>query len=171
MSEKLVTQESIENRIFIIRGQKVMIDRDLAELYEVETKRLNEQVKRNMNRFPENFMFQLSEQEKSELVAICDHLSALRFSYQLPYAFTEHGIAMLASVLNSDRAVKMSIFIINTFIKLRQILYTHKEVAKKIELLEKRVFKHDADIRQLVRDIRKLTIEKSVKRKQVGFLK
>lgn len=171
MSEELVTQESIESRIFMIRGQKVMIDRDLAELYEVPTKYLNQQVRRNIGRFPETFMFKLSEQEKTELVAICNRFNTLKHSSVFPQVFTEHGVAMLASVLNSDRAVKMSIFIINTFVKLRQIMYSHKEIAHKFDQLEKRVFKHDSDIRQLVRDIRKLTLTKSANKLSVGFLK
>jgi len=153
----------------LIRGQKVMIDRDLAELFGVETKYLNRQVKRNLERFPEEFLFQLSEQEKSEVVTNWHHLSDLRFSHQLPYVFTEHGVAMLATVLKSARAVKMSIYIIKTFVRLRQILATHKELAHKIDLLEKRVFKHDSDIRELVRDIRKLTIQKQEKKLKIGF--
>jgi hypothetical protein len=101
MPETLVTQESVEKRILIIRGRKVMIDRDLAELYGVSTKRLNEQVKRNIKRFPDSFMFQLSEQEKSEVVAICDHLADLKFSHQLPFAFTEYG-SRYAQYLNKS---------------------------------------------------------------------
>jgi hypothetical protein len=100
-----VPDELIMNRILIVRGVKVMIDCDLADLYGVTTKRLNEQVKRNIKRFPEDFMFQLTEQEKQEEVAICDHLERLRFCPNLPYAFTEHGAIMLASVLNSDKAI------------------------------------------------------------------
>ena len=171
MSEKLITQESIENRIFIIRGQKVMIDRDLAELYGVPTKYLNQQVHRNILRFPSEFIFKLSEQEKSELVAICNRFELLKHSSSLPYAFTEHGVAMLASVLNSERAIKMSIFIINTFVRLRQILYTHKELARKLEQLENRVSNHGKDISELVHSIRELMAPSPEKPKQIGFLK
>jgi hypothetical protein len=99
-----IPNEVILTKILLIRGKKVMIDRDLAELYGVSTKRLNEQVKRNIKRFPADFMYQLTKQEKDDLVAICDHLKSLKFSPQLPYVFTEHGAVMLASILNSDRA-------------------------------------------------------------------
>ena len=169
MSNELILHENIENRILLIRSQKVMIDRDLAELFGVKTKNLNTHVKRNIDRFPEEFMFKLSEKEKDELAANCSRFNPLKHSTSLPYAFTEHGVAMLATVLKSDRAVKMSIHIIKTFVHLRQILATHKELAHKIDLLEKRVFKHDSDIRELVRDIRKLTIEKTGKKLNVGF--
>ena len=106
----LIPIEKVEQSIFVIRGQKVMIDIDLANLYGVPTKRLNEQVKRNIERFPSEFMFQLTEREKEEVVANCDHLKNLRFSHQLPYAFTEHGVVMAASILNSQEAVEISIY-------------------------------------------------------------
>jgi hypothetical protein len=171
MTNALVTQESVEKRIHIFRERKVMIDRDLAELYGVSTKRLNEQVKRNIKRFPENFMFQLSEQEKSDVVAICDHLADLKFSHQLPFAFTEHGVVMLASVLNSDRAVEMSIFIVNTFVRLRQYLTTHKELSKKLEQIEGRVSGHDNDIHEIVETIKELVILPPEKELKIGFRK
>lgn len=118
--EQLVTIERIEAKIILIRGQKVMLDRDLAELYGVPTKRLNEQVKRNIKRFPEDFMFQLTKEEKIELVANCDHLRPLKYSTQLPYVFTEQGVAMLSSVLNSERAILVNIQIMRTFTPLEQ---------------------------------------------------
>ena len=102
--KSLIPIEVIERRIFLIRGVKVMLDADLAELYGVTTKRLNEQVKRNRSRFPMDFMFRLDKVERDEVVANCDHLKGLKFSYQLPYAFTEYGVSMLSSVLNSRRA-------------------------------------------------------------------
>lgn len=107
---------SIEPRILTLRGQKVMLDRDLAELYGVPTYRLNEAVKRNSKRFPAHFMFQLSRQEKQELIANCDRFKTLKHSTVLPYAFTEHGVAMLSSVLNSERAIQINIQIIDAFI-------------------------------------------------------
>ena len=113
--------EIIEDKIIVIRNTKVMLDRDLAELYEVDTKRLNEQVKRNINRFPDHFMFQLNKKEKSEVVANCDHLKAIKFSHVFPFVFTEYGVAMLSSVLNSEKAIQINIQIINAFIKMRQI--------------------------------------------------
>jgi len=168
MTEELVPQVVIENRILEIRGQKVMIDRDLAELFNVETKYLNRQVRRNPEKFQEEFMFILSEQEKIELVTKCHRFESMKHSTTQPMAFTEHGVAMLATVLKSAIAVKMSIYIIKTFVRLRHLMLTHKDLANKLDLLEKRVFKHDSDIRQLVRDIRKLTITKPSK---IGFLK
>jgi phage regulator Rha-like protein len=171
MGKELVPHESIENKILEIRGQKVMLDSDLAELFGVKTRNINRQVKRNLERFPEEFVFQLSEQEKSEVVPNWHHLSGLRFSYQLPYAFTEHGIAMLATVLKSESAVKMTIFIIKTFVALRKHIVLHKELADKFAQLEDRVLKHDSDIRELVRDIRRLSVSKSEPSGKVGFLK
>ncbi len=170
MSEELAPYETIEHKIYMIRGQKVMLDRDLAELYGVQTFRLNEQMKRNSNRFPEDFMFQLTAEEFGNLRSqfAMSRWGGRRY---LPYAFTEQGVAMLSSVLNSERAILVNIAIMRAFVKLRQMIANNQELAKKIELLEKRVFKHDSDIRELVRDIRSLTIEKSAKRKQVGFLR
>ena len=109
----------IVNKILHMRGKKVMIDRDLAELYDVGTKQLNQQVKRNLYRFPEDFMFQLTQKEKDEVVTNCDHLKALKFSSTLPYVFTEHGAVMLASVLNSQRAIDMNIQIVRIFAQIR----------------------------------------------------
>ena len=128
--------EIIKQRIFIIRGHKVMIDSDLAELYGVKTKRFNEQVKRNINRFPGDFMFQLTKDEKDEVVANCDHLQKLKFSPNLPYAFTEHGVAMLSAVLSSNQAIQMSIFIVRAFIKMRESLETYNDLALKIGEIE-----------------------------------
>ena len=132
----LALQKTIEQKILLIRGKKVMLDKDLAMLYEVPTKRLNEQVKRNIERFPEDFMFQLTKREKAEVVANCDHLKTLKFSPQLPYAFTEQGVAMLSSVLNSKRAVMVNIQIMRTFTKIRELLVTHKDLQRKIEDME-----------------------------------
>ena len=109
--------ENIENLILNIRGKQVMLDRDLARLYGVETKVLNQAVKRNIERFPERFMFQLADDEKVKVVTNCDHLKDLRFSYQNPYVFTEHGVTMLASVLKSDIAVQISIKIVDAYIR------------------------------------------------------
>jgi hypothetical protein len=122
----------LENRIFLIRGAKVMLDSDLALLYKVPVKRLNEQVKRNINRFPIDFMFRLTKDEKKKVVAICDHLRMLKYSYQLPYVFTEHGVSMLSSVLKSERAIQMNIFIIRVFTKLREMIVNNKELAHEV---------------------------------------
>ena len=166
----LVPIERIESRIYLIRGQKVMLDRDLAELYGVETKYLNRQVKRNLKRFPEEFMFQLTMEEKNEVVTNWHHLKELKYSYHLSFAFTEHGVAMLASVLNSERAIKISILIIKAFIKLRQILSTHKELARKLSELETRVEKHDSAIVAIFEAIRQLMAPAEEPAKKIGFL-
>jgi hypothetical protein len=121
-----VTQ--IESKIFLIRGQRVMLDADLAVLYEVEIKVLNQAVKRNIERFPEDFMFRLSAEEKAEVVANCDHLARLKYSPVLPYAFTEHGALMLGNVLKSDRAVEVSLMVVRTFVQLRQMLASNAEL-------------------------------------------
>ena len=113
----ILDEQSIQDKIYTLRGMQVMLDRDLAELYEVEAKRLNEQVKRNINRFPEKFRFQLTELEKGELVANCDRFNSLKHSTSLPYAFTEQGIAMLSSVLRSDKAIDVNIFIMRAFLR------------------------------------------------------
>ena len=167
---KLIPEEIIEDRIFFIRGQKVMIDRDLAELFNVKTKNLNTQVRRNIERFPEEFIFRITEHEKSELAANCSRFNTLKHSTSLPYAFTEHGVAMLATILKSKQAVQMSIYIIRVFVRIRKITSLSKGLIKKIDLLEKRVLKHDSDIRELVRDIRKMSVQPG-KEKKIGFLK
>jgi hypothetical protein len=132
----LLPAEFIERRIYLIRGQRVMLSPDLAELYEVETRALVQAVKRNLERFPDDFMFQLTDSEYQNLksqIVISSWGGARRAN---PYAFTEHGVAMLSAVLRSERAVKMSILIVRAFVKLREILVTHKDLARKIEKLE-----------------------------------
>lgn len=159
----------IESRILLIRGHKVMLDLDLAELYQVETKRLNEQVKRNKDRFPADFMFQLTAKEKTEAVANCDHLRRLKFSPTLPYAFTEHGTIMVASVLNSPRAIEVSVYVVRAFIKLREMLGTHKKLAFKLAELEKRIEAHDEEITALFEAIRQLMEPPTQSEKRIGF--
>ena len=146
MKDIAIPDELIMNKILIIRGIKVIIDSDLAELYGVTTKRLNEQVKRNIKRFPEDFMIQLTNLEKEQVVAICDHLKKLRFSPYLPYVFTEHGAVMLASVLNSDRAIQVNLQIVRVFIRMREFLSTQKEVLQKLEQLEQKDLEQDEKI-------------------------
>lgn len=140
-------------------------------LYGVPTKRLNEQVRRNRERFPTDFLFQLTADEKAEVVAKCDHLAKLKFSPQLPYAFTEHGAIMAAAVLNTPRAVEVSVFVVRAFVKLRQLALAHKELATKLEQLEKKVAGHDDAIRQLVAAIRQLMTPPSPvpKSGRIGF--
>ena len=152
----IVPLERVERAILLIRGQKVILDADLAALYGVTTKRLNQQVKRNRDRFPEDFMFQLTQAEKAEVVANCDHLSQLKFSPSFPYAFTEHGAIMAASVLNTPRAIEASIFVVRAFVELREMLATHKELAQKLMDLERRLEDHDDHIQTIFDAIRRL---------------
>lgn len=126
----------IESRILVIRTQRVIIDVDLAELYGVTTKRLNEQVRRNIGRFPSDFMFSLSAAEKSEVVANCDHLAKLKFSKTLPHAFTEHGDIQAANVLGSPEAIQMGVYVVRSFVRLREMLASDKELAARLGELE-----------------------------------
>jgi hypothetical protein len=142
MNEPIVSR-SIEEKIFTIRGMQVMLDRDLAELYGVEPKRLGEQVKRNIERFPKEFRFQLTQEEKNELVANCDRFEPLKHSSSLPFAFTEQGVSMLSAVLRSETAIKTSIQIINSFVKMRSFLSQNADIFKRLELVEKRQISHE----------------------------
>lgn len=148
----VIPVERIANRIYLIRGEKVMLDSDLAELYGVPTRRLNEQVKRNIGRFPEDFAFQLTHDEfkalRSQIATLKPSRRGRHRKYP-PYAFTEHGVAMLSSVLRSDRATQINVAIIRTFIRLRQILTTHKDLARKVE-------EHDRQIAVLFDAVKKL---------------
>ena len=159
----------VESKILLIRGKKVMIDKDIAELYGVTTKRLNEQVKRNHIRFPEDFMFQLTGIEKSEVVANCDHLNNLKYSPNLPYAFTEYGVVMLASVLNSERAIEVNIQIVRVFTRLREMVLTHKDILLKLEQLEKQVVNNSGDIQIIFTALNELLEQPNPPRKQIGF--
>jgi hypothetical protein len=168
-SEFIIPDEVIMNKILLIRGQKVMVSNDLAALYGVTTKRLNEQVKRNIKRFPGNFMFQLTEKEKDKVVAICDHLQNLKYSPYLPYVFTEHGTVMLANVLNSDRAIQVSIRIVEIYIRMRKYMLSNKELLLKIEQLEKRIGNQDERIALVFNYLKKFIEFQEVPRKQIGF--
>ena len=139
----------IENRIFIINGIHVMIDRDLAEMYGVEVKRLNEQVKRNIDRFPESFRFQISESDKNELVANCDRFATLKHATNNPYAFTEQGVAMLSAVLHSDIAIKVSIQIINAFVEMRKLFANHNGLIQRMEGVERKLIETDQKFEQV----------------------
>ncbi len=143
MKSLLIPDEVVINKILVLRGKKVMVDKDIAELYGVPTKRLNEQVKRNKKRFPEDFMFQLTQEEKDQVVANCDHLINLKYSPNLPFVFTEHGAVMLASVLNSDRAIEVNIQIVRIFTQIREMLLTNKDILLKLEQLERKAIGHD----------------------------
>ena len=171
----------IEGRIQIIRGLRVIVDVDLAALYGVPTKRLNEQVKRNRERFPADFLFQLSPQEKTEGVANCDHLQKLKFSNTLPYAFTEHGAIQAANVLLSSQAVEMGIYVVRAFIHLREAAATHADVAQRLAELEMKTesleLSHDTvsrntrlQLRQLLEAVRELTTPVEPPRRPIGFI-
>ena len=156
----------IEQRIYMIRGCRVIIDFDLAALYCVPTKRLNEQVKRNRERFPEDFMFQLTAEEKAQVVANCDHLRNLRFSPVLPYAFTEYGAIMAANILNSSNAIHASIAVVRVFARLREMLHTHKELTLRLDILEKR---YDTQFKSVFDAIRELMSPPDKPKKRIGF--
>ncbi|MCX5792776.1 MAG: ORF6N domain-containing protein [Elusimicrobia bacterium] len=165
--EKLIPQTLIESRILVVRGCKVIIDSDLANLYGASTKRLNEQVKRNKERFPDDFMFQLTSDEKAEVVANCDHLRKLKFSPSLPYVFTEYGSIMAANVLNSQQAIHVSIAVVRTFARLREMIAAHKELAHRLAELEK---KCDVRFSAAFTAIRRLLPDSTRKhKKQIGF--
>lgn len=135
---KPITLLHVDQRILVIRGQKVMIDADLAELYGVPTKRLNEQAKRNAERFPSDFMFQLTAEEKAEVVANCDHLAKLKFSRTLPFAFTEHGAIQASNILASPQAVEMGVYVVRAFVRLREVLASSRDLAAKLDTLEQK---------------------------------
>jgi len=174
-----IAVEVIATRILELRGKKVMLDRDLAKLYGVKVKRLNEQVKRNTKRFPDDFMFQIT---KEEINSLRSHFVTLNSRSQfatlkqgqnikyLPYVFTEHGVAMLSSVLNSERAIQVNILIMRAFTKLREILLTHKDLAAKIEALEKKYAEHDQTIKEIFEAIKQLFQPPPAKEKRIiGF--
>lgn len=166
----MIPDEVVISKILLIRGRKVMLDRDLASLYGVSTYRLNEQVKRNLKRFPEDFMFRLTSEEKEEVVKNYPHLQSLKFSPGLPYAFTEHGAVMAASVLNSDRAIEMNIQIVRIFSTMREMLINYKDILIRIEQMEKVTFMNSEDIRLIFDHIKALIIPpEQAKRKRIGF--
>ena len=170
---ELIPVERIESRIYLIRGKKVMLDFNLAELYQVPTWRLNEQVKRNIERFPEDFMFSLTRQEILSISQIAISSSgkkreSVKFSKNVN-AFTEQGVAMLSSVLRSKRAIQVNIAIMRAFVKLKQVLATHKEVSRKLKELEGRVDTHDSDIKAIFEAIRKMVEPASKPVRRIGF--
>ena len=169
MSTKLISIETIENKIFLIRGKRVMLDKDLAELYGVTTKRLNEQVKRNKYRFPEDFMFQLTKEEAHSLRSQFATLKQGQNIKYLPYVFTEQGVAMLSSVLNSKKAILVNIQIMRIFTKLKEIIASHKELTHKLNQLENKIEKHDSEIKSIFEAIRQLMLPLDKPKKRIGF--
>jgi hypothetical protein len=166
MKDALVSVDIIEKKIYLIRGQKVLLNRDLALLYQVTTKVLNQAVKRNSSRFPDDFMFQLSRKETDELVTNCDRFESLKHSSSSPYAFTEQGVAMLSSVLKSKRAIEVNIQIMRAFVRLRRLLATNADLARKLEALEQ---KYDSQFRVVFDAIRALMKEPDKPRRKIGF--
>ena len=163
----VVPVERVTQSILLLRGQKVILDADLAALYGVKTKRLNEQVRRNQDRFPTDFMFQLTDVEKAGVVANCDHLRRLKFSPVLPNAFTEHGAIMAASTLNTPRAVEMSVFVVRAFVRLRQLMASNADLARKLSALER---KYDAQFKVVFDAIRELmSPPETGKKRPIGF--
>jgi phage regulator Rha-like protein len=166
-SHSIIPLERIERSILLIRGERVMLDSDLAEIYGVETKRLNEQVQRNLNRFPTDFMFQLTLAEyanlRSQFATSSSQYGGRRY---LPYVFTEHGALMLANVLNSERAAQTSVMVVRAFVKLRQMLATNAELARKLAAMEK---KYDAQFKVVFDAIRQLMSPPARPKREIGF--
>ena len=161
----ITVPETIERRILLIRGHKVLLSAHLAELYGIETRVLMQAVKRNHDRFPEDFMFPLT---RGEILRISQFVTSLKYSKAV-YAFTEQGVAMLSSVLNSPRAIQMNIAIMRAFVKLREILSTHKELALKLKQLEKKIEKHDEEIQAIFEAIRQLMTPPEPPKRRIGF--
>lgn len=171
-ANSVVKVGTIQQRILLIRGEKVIVDADLAEAYGVSTRVLNQAVRRNADRFPEDFMFKLSAEEKSEVVTNCDHLQNLKFSPALPNVFTEHGAIMAASVLNSPKAVEVSVFVVRAFVKLREAITGHKEIVGKLAEIERKLGDHDDQIVVLVEAIKQLMDPSPPpKTRRIGFSK
>jgi hypothetical protein len=159
----------IAQRVLILRGVRVMLDADIANLYGVQTKVINQSVRRNAERFPDDFMFRLTEEEKNEVVTNCDHLTNLKFSRVLPCAFTEHGVLMLGNTLKSDRAIEVSLIVVRTFVQLREMLAGNEKLAGKLAELERKVSTHDQAIAGLINAIRQLMKMPEESSRSIGF--
>ena len=172
---QIIPVEVIENKILLMRGQKVLLDRDLANLYGVETFNLNKAVKRNLSRFPEDFMFQLTKEEFKNLIfqfgtsSLPNGKASWGGTRKMPYVFTEQGVAMLSSVLRSERAVQVNILIMRAFVKIREILSTHKELAQKLKELELKIETHDEQITAIFEAINQLLAPPQAPKKKMGF--
>jgi hypothetical protein len=167
--ETLISNQEIADKIYLIRGIKVMLDRDLAELYGTIPKRLRQQVKRNLERFPEHFMFQLIETEADTMVSQNVIPSRQYLGGALPFVFSEYGILMLANIIKSPQAINMSIKIIEVFVKFREMLITQKDLLLKFEQLEKLLIQHDDDIQAIFQTLKQLIRQKNEPREPVGF--
>ena len=164
-----VSEETIVEKIYIIRGRKVMLDRDLAEMYGVEVRVLNQAVKRNSIRFPEDFMFQLTKEEDDSLRSQFVILKRGKHSKYFPFAFTEQGVAMLSSVLNSETAIQVNIQIIRLFTKMKQLILDNKDLWMKIEKIEQHLLKNDEEIKTIFAYLKKLLIQENKPRNPIGF--
>ena len=170
---EIITLDVLQKKIFTIRNTRVMVDRDLAELYGVETKKLNQAVKRNLKRFPKDFMFQLSDDEQKELVTNCDHLKVLKYSSNNAYVFTEHGVTMLASVLNSEKAIEINVQVVRAFIHLRQIVLENNDLTRRVAELEHYFIEHSKDYKEDMKEIHQaidLLMDRT-KPAKVGFIR
>lgn len=167
-TEIAIPSEVIASKIYLVRDKKVMLDSDLAELYQVETKRLNEQVKRNLSRFPEDFMFQLSTDEWNNLKSQ-NATSSWGGRRTNPFVFTEHGVLMLSSVLNSERAIEVNIKIMRVYNEIKEMLLTHKDLLLKMEAMEKRVSRQDDKILQIFNYLKQFIQDQTKPRKEVGY--
>ena len=168
-ANSIIPADVVISRIFFLRGDKVLLDRDLAELYGVSTKVLNQAVKRNRRRFPPDFMFKLTKNEKAELVTNCDRFKTLKHSSALPTAFTEQGVAMLSSVLNSERAIEVNISIMRGFVRLRRLVASNASLARKLAELEDKLGQHDEQIQAIFEAIRQLMTPPDRPKKRIGF--
>ena len=177
----IVPTEAIGTRIILIRGQRVIIDSDLAELYAVTTKALNQAVKRNVDRFLDDFMFRLTAKEKTEVVTICDHLAKLKFSKSLPFAFTEHGAIQAANTLSSPQAVKMGVYVVRAFVQLRHLLANNRELVSRLDDLEQKTealamtqgtFARNtkAQLKQMFDALRELMATPEPSKRPIGFV-
>lgn len=169
-----IAEEIIISKIYQVRGKQVLLSQDLAELYEVETRVLNQQVKRNIGKFPERYMFQLTKDEYDRLRSQNVTLKRGQHAKYLPYAFTEHGILMLSSVLNSERADKVNMLIIDTFVKLRELMFMHKDVVHQLEQVQNKLTEHDSQIMLIFEYLKQLEAVKQQEleqkeRKSIGF--
>lgn len=183
-TSNLMPSARIESRILLVRGQKVIIDADLAELYNVPTKALNQAIKRNAQRFPQDFMFQLTSIEKQEVVTNCDHLSKLKFSKVLPFAFTEHGAIQAANVINSEQAVEIGVYVVRAFVRLRELALSNKDLAQRLNELENKTdlmeLKHDTfehntrvqlkQVFEAIRELMTIPEPEPVKKRSIGFI-
>ena len=168
--ESVMPLARIEQRILALRGQRVMIDADLAELYGVPTRTLNQAVRRHRERFAEDFLFTLNAAEKAQVITSCDHLSKLKFSKALPLAFTEHGAMMAGFVLNTSKASEMSVYGVRAFVRLRQLVASNQRLAAKLNELEHKLQDHDEAIRDILGALRELMTPPDPPKRRIGFI-